>query len=227
MEPSRAQECIPSTARRRRPKPAGQVRPAKLLILKPFQGIGRVFDKLDRMTGKLILVSGLSGAGKTTLIAHALRQIPGLAYLKTYTTRPIRSGEEHSHEYVFVSEHQYDELRRKAVEWDHTVYSGFYYGADAADIKVALAEGKQLICSVAPDLSVTQEMANLYETQPVTIWIEVPQDVAKQRIHNDNIRESRIEHVAMSAKFDHIFEPIGNIEVDTASFVELLRTILE
>lgn len=169
------------------------------------------------MAKRLILISGLSGAGKTTLIFNALQQIPDLTYLRTFTTRPIRSGEEDSHEYVFVSERQYNELRGKAVEWDHTVYSGFSYGADAKATKVALAHGEQLLCSVAPDLSIIQSMAALYEIEPVTIWIEVPQDVVEQRIRN--------EHVTISTNFDYIFKPVGKIEVDTASFVELLCDI--
>lgn len=72
------------------------------------------------MSGKLILVSGLSGAGKTTLVAGALEQMPELTYLRTVTTRPMRSGEETSHEYTFVTQQEYEARRRASKEWDHT-----------------------------------------------------------------------------------------------------------
>ena len=44
------------------------------------------------MQGKLILVSGLSGAGKTTLIGGALKVLPKVEYLTTSTTRSTQSA---------------------------------------------------------------------------------------------------------------------------------------
>jgi guanylate kinase len=179
------------------------------------------------MQSKLILVSGLSGAGKTTLIAGALKAMPDLEYIRTYTTRPMRPGEENSHEYIFVSQAEYDNLRAGLENWDHTEYAGFSYGADAAVIKTLLAEGKNVICSVAPDLEVIDDMAKLYGPEPVTIWIRVPKEVAKSRIYNDDIRDSRNEDVVISTNFDYVLEPVGEIDTDVTRFVGLIRDLMK
>ncbi|HSH18099.1 MAG TPA: hypothetical protein VK978_01825 [Candidatus Saccharimonadales bacterium] len=179
------------------------------------------------MNGKLILVSGLSGSGKTTLIGGALQALPELVYIKTYTTRPMRASEESSHEYVFVDEAQYSQRRQAAIEWDHTEYAGFKYGADAGAVKAAIGTGKTVICSVAPDLSVIEEMAKLYIAEPITFWIKVPKELAKQRVYGDDIRDSRSEDIAISTNFDQVFEPVGNLEKDIALFVDLLRSLMK
>lgn len=160
------------------------------------------------------------------MIAGALKKLPELTYLQTYTTRPMREGEEDSHEYVFVDDGKYDERRKAAKEWDHTEYSGYKYGADAGAAKAQLAAGRTVICAVAPDLSVIEAMAELYGIEPITIWIKVPKDVAKQRVYNDDIRDSRNEDFAISTNFDYIFEPIGSISEDIETFAQLLKTVL-
>ena len=177
------------------------------------------------MTRKLILISGLSGSGKTTLIGGAQQKLPEIMYIQTYTTRPMRDGEEGSHEYEFVDDQRYDELRNAASDWDHTEYAGYKYGADAGAVKAALAADRPVICSVAPDLEVIDDMAKLYGVEPVTVWIKVPKEVARQRIYNDDIRDSRSEDFAISTNFDYVFEPMGNVDEDVDSFVKLLQSL--
>ena len=65
--------------------------------------------------GKLIFVTGLFGAGKTTLTAEAVAGIPDLNYLITYTTRPPRVGEvSEKGEYIFTDNAQYEEHKSKS-----------------------------------------------------------------------------------------------------------------
>jgi guanylate kinase len=87
----------------------------------------------DRPKGKVILVAGLHGAGKSTLIRAALEKLPELSNIKTYTTRePRQSEREHgSQEYIFVNQAEYDRLKKKP-GWDHSERRGTCYGSDAA-----------------------------------------------------------------------------------------------
>src|SRR5690349_4251804 len=104
------------------------------------------------MVGSLIFVSGVSGAGKTTLIRHALKAIPNLEYLKTVTTRPKRADEDDKPEYEFVNDFQYEKRRLTSRNWDHADYNGFKYGADVDSVRRQLNSGVNIICSVMPDL---------------------------------------------------------------------------
>ncbi len=174
------------------------------------------------MQGSLIFVSGLSGAGKTTLIRHALENTTNLIYLKTHTTRPRRPGEGSSPEYEFVADDEYEESRRHSKQWDHTEYGGYKYGADVEFIRQRLAQGADVICAVAPNLQVIEGMTSLYGTLSKTIWINTPEQIAQRRIADDAQRASRKEDDSARQYFDYVFEPTGDIKVDCRAFLQLL-----
>lgn len=178
------------------------------------------------MPGKLIFVSGLSGAGKTTLVGAALANIPELHYVRTVTTRPPRKGETGSFEYDFVSEDEYARRRSASAGWDHTKYMGHEYGADIAAVKTWLEGGQPVICSVAPDLFIINEMQEHYGMKPIKIWINAPVRVAKQRLQDDLDRLSRAETDRVKGDFDFIFEPTGNLAADKREFTRILENVL-
>ena len=61
----------------------------------------------------LVIVSGPSGVGKSTLCRHILQDMPDIRLSVSYTTRPPRSGETDGKEYRFILE---DEFRKKISE---------------------------------------------------------------------------------------------------------------
>jgi hypothetical protein len=75
------------------------------------------FATIESIYGKLIFVSGLTGAGQTTLVGEALDNIENLKVLLSYVTRPMRQGEEDSYEYVFVNDKQYDVIKKHSNNW--------------------------------------------------------------------------------------------------------------
>lgn len=178
------------------------------------------------MSGKLLFISGLSGSGKTTLIGAALRVVPGLSYLHTVTTRPPREGEQKSFEYDFVSREAYQQLRQRSKQWDHTAYKGNWYGADVAAARELLGRGQHVICSVAPDDQVIHNMARLYGVPPLTIWVDTPTQVARERIAHDVERSGRNEDANARSGFVRIFLPQGNLERDKTAFIELIEELL-
>ncbi len=178
------------------------------------------------MIGSLIFVSGVSGAGKTTLIRHALEHVPNLVYLKTVTTRPQRPDEAGKPEYEFVTNFQYEKRQLSSKNWDHADYNGFKYGADVDGVRRQLRSGINVICSVMPDLEIMQTMRTRYKTIPFTIWIDTPAEVAKERIQDDLLRLDREEDDAVKASFGKIFTPTGDLKKDKTRFTELLKPLL-
>ena len=65
-----------------------------------------------KKTGSLIVISGPSGVGKSTLIGKVRANMPELEFSISCTTRSPRTGEVHGREYYFLSEEEF--LRREA-----------------------------------------------------------------------------------------------------------------
>ena len=55
----------------------------------------------------LIVLSAPSGAGKTTVARHLLKQFPQCAFSVSATTRPMRAGEEHGKDYFFLTREEF------------------------------------------------------------------------------------------------------------------------
>ena len=59
------------------------------------------------MKGNLIIITSPSGGGKGTLIKRVLETVPHVGYSVSYTTRPMRIGEENGRDYFFVSQDEF------------------------------------------------------------------------------------------------------------------------
>lgn len=177
------------------------------------------------MSGNLIFVSGISGSGKTTLVHEAINRLDDLQALLTYTTRPMRSSEGKSHEYVFVTDAQYEELKSQSRNWDETIYHNFKYGTDAARYIKYLENGQNIIASVAPNLSIIRTMEIIYKTEITTIWIDTETEIAAKRVADDKARSERIE-ADNKVNFDIVFTPKGSLNDDGVAFANLIGSII-
>lgn len=178
------------------------------------------------MSGKLILVGGLSGSGKTTLMRAAAAQVPGLEILQTTTTRPMRDGEVHGREYVFVTDEQYEALRAASPAWDHLEYHGHKYGADATAIRGKLRSGVNIICTITPNPDEIKVLEKAYDVPAITIWLDVPKAIAHGRISADKQRTARQETATAKAYFDHLFKPVGVLAQDELAFAAFVQELL-
>lgn len=184
------------------------------------------FCYYKHMSGKLIFVSGFTGAGKTTLIGEALKRIDNIEVLLTHTTRPIRVGEESSYQYIFVDEEGYELAKNKSNNWDETIYSEFRYGSDAEKFINDLDSGINVIVSVTPTIDDIQLMESIYKVEPISIWINTSAEIAHSRVEGDIRRSSRVENDAIKNQFNIIYEPSGILDDDVKSFTELIYNII-
>ncbi len=99
--------------------------------------------------GKLVLIVGLPGSGKGTLIAHLREQFPEIVFPVSWTTRPRRPGENEGDVYHFASD---DEFSRSVgdgefLEWV-SIDGGHRYGTRKNEIVPPLEEGKLVLREV-------------------------------------------------------------------------------
>ncbi|MFO7941739.1 MAG: guanylate kinase [Bacillota bacterium] len=80
----------------------------------------------------LFVVSGPSGSGKGTVIAHLLESFANLERIVTYTTRSPREDEIDGVHYRFISEDRFQKLLREGEIFEYErVYEDYYYASPA------------------------------------------------------------------------------------------------
>lgn len=94
-----------------------------------------------RGRGRLVVVSGQSGVGKTAVIERLLRH-PRFARAVTATTRPPRAGERDGIDYVFLDRAEFE--RRLAAGWflEHAEVYGRLYGTPRSEVERVLSSGR-------------------------------------------------------------------------------------
>jgi guanylate kinase len=90
----------------------------------------------------LVVLSSPSGGGKTTICRKILRKHKDYLYSISATTRKKRKNEKEGKDYFFLSESQFDQLRKKRgfVEWAKV--HGEYYGTLKKFVDQAEKKGK-------------------------------------------------------------------------------------
>ena len=98
--------------------------------------------------GRLIVVSGPSGAGKDTLIGDALEAIPELALIASATSRRPREGEVNGRDHVFLSREEFDRWIEEGCLLEWAEYSGNLYGTPSHRVEKMLESGLSVILEI-------------------------------------------------------------------------------
>ncbi len=78
--------------------------------------------------GKIFVISGHSGAGKTTIAYEILKQEKNIEKVVTCTTRKIRDKEKNGVDYNFVSKKEFEQWIKEDKLTEYEKYAGNYYG---------------------------------------------------------------------------------------------------
>jgi hypothetical protein len=89
--------------------------------------------------GALFVVSGPSGAGKTTLVHRLLAHFPDMKFSVSATTRSPRSGEVAGKDYHFLTPQEFETKIAARAFLEHATVYGHRYGTLAEPVHQALA----------------------------------------------------------------------------------------
>ncbi|MGN6638054.1 MAG: guanylate kinase [Mucilaginibacter sp.] len=132
--------------------------------------------------GQLIIFSAPSGAGKTTIVQHLLKKIPGLEFSISATTRKPRGDEQDGKDYYFISKQEFLHriAKKQFVEFEE-VYSGTFYGTLRSEIERIWNDGKTVIFDI--DVEGGLHLKRKYDKQALAIFVQPPSlEVLKQRL---------------------------------------------
>jgi len=103
---------------------------------------------LGSSRGSTIVVSGPSGAGKTTILRRVLERDARLRFSVSHTTRHPRKGEVEGHDYYFVTQEKFRALIESGSFLEWAEYQGNFYGTSRAAVEKAVDEGSDVLLEV-------------------------------------------------------------------------------
>lgn len=98
--------------------------------------------------GKLIILSGPSGTGKSTVVFKAMEGRKDLCFSTSVTTRSPRSGEVDGREYFFIDQARFDEMVEKGELLEHARYVSNSYGTPRPFVEAQLRKGMNVILDI-------------------------------------------------------------------------------
>jgi guanylate kinase len=132
--------------------------------------------------GQLVVLSGPSGVGKTTLLRRLLADLPDLVPSISATTRPPRQGEQDGVDYHFLAAAEFDRLRQAGefLECCRVYGRQHWYGTLDVEVSPRLTAGKWVVLEI--DVEGTLSILQRYP-QALTIFVEpADPDQLEQRL---------------------------------------------
>lgn len=99
------------------------------------------------IAGRLVVISGPSGAGKTS-VCRALREDPRVEFSVSATTRPIRPGEVDGVDYHFLTQQEFERRLGRGEFLESARYNGNLYGTLRAPMDRALHQGRTFLLEI-------------------------------------------------------------------------------
>lgn len=166
--------------------------------------------KNSRIIGKLLVVSGPSGVGKST-ITNRLRSDERFWISVSVTTRVMRTGEVDGIDYIFVSEDKFNQMIKdnQFLEWAD--FAGSKYGTPKKAVEEALQDGKNVILEIelngARQVRKNSKNAILIFIEPPS-WEELTARLINRGTESEQSTQARLdrakEELLAAAEFDYV-----------------------
>lgn len=135
-------------------------------------------------TGKCVIFSAPSGAGKTTIVHYLLREIPKLSFSISACSREPRGREIPGVDYHYFS---IDDFKQKIandefIEWQE-VYENNFYGTLKSEIEKIWSQGKIVIFDVDAEGGIN--LKKIFGESALSVFVKPPSlFVLEQRLRN-------------------------------------------
>lgn len=161
------------------------------------------------MKGKLIVLSGPGGVGKST-ISKELRKDDRFLVSVSYTTRKARENEIEGSDYHFINEREFDELIAKNAFLEYAEFAGSKYGTPRNSVESALKSGKHVLLEI--EITGARQVRERFPSAILVFlmppsWAELKARISARGTDHPERIAARLElaqsEMAAAVEFDH------------------------
>ena len=161
--------------------------------------------------GELIVLSGPSGVGKSTVISELPSSRRDIHFSVSFTTRQPRVGEEHGVNYNFVAREEFERMIRDNEFLEYAQYVDNYYGTSLKIIEEKLQAGVDVLLDIE-----VQGAAKVREKCPEAVCIfiippsleELSRRLRKRNTDSEDVIAQRLakarEECRECTKYDYL-----------------------
>lgn len=187
---------------------------------------------MEQSNGMIIVISGYSGVGKSTVIKYMFAKMPKLKFSISCTSRKPRNGEVDGVNYYFIDEQEFEKRIADGEFVEYTRTFTNYYGTPKTEIKNALEQGYDLLLDIN---SVGAKHIKEYYPKCLTIFINPPSlEVLKQRLigrgsESEESLKRRLDEIDFESKAIPFYDFVITNEIaskcadDIVEFIERER----
>jgi guanylate kinase len=185
-------------------------------------------------SGKAIIFSAPSGAGKTTIVHYLRSRFPELEFSVSATSRPPRGNEQHGVDYYFLSQQDFESRVAAGdfIEWEQ-VYQQQCYGTLRTEVERIWKKGHCVIFDV--DVKGGMNLKKIFGDNALSVFVKPPSiEALEQRLrHRATEPEEKIQmrlakaghELQFASSFDYALLN-ADLETAKAEAVELVARFL-
>jgi guanylate kinase len=160
------------------------------------------------VAGILFIISAPSGSGKSTLVSELRKQVSGVEFAISWTTRPPRGSEEHGREYNFTTREEFQRMLDAGTFLEHAEVFGNFYGTARQSLDEARAAGHDLLLDIDVQ-GAAQVRAKMPEA--VSIFVMPPNPrVLRTRLRNRSRAEGVVNEEEVYRRLNEASKEIEN-----------------
>ena len=157
----------------------------------------------------LVLLSGVSGAGKDTIKKELIKRMDNVISMPSYTDRKPREGEIDGKIYNFITTEEFETKIKENEFYEYSVHHEHYYGTSQKILDEAMKSGKIIVKDI--EVNGTENLLNLFkdDLDMVTIFLRVPKEELRRRLEH-RVEKASIKEIELRLnRFDYEESKIG------------------